>query len=109
MIGHFGSIYPGKQPNALLEIGANPEAARALRRCSSISAPSSAASTRSKKFYARVAELGSPSDVIVSGFVASDHEVFGLFGEIDAFCYPLDEGSPRVAPASSPACNRAGR
>jgi hypothetical protein len=30
--------------------------------------------------------------VIVSGFVASDHEVFGLFSEIDAFCYPLDEG-----------------
>ena len=22
VIGHFGSIYPGKQPNALLEIGA---------------------------------------------------------------------------------------
>ena len=31
-------------------------------------------------------------DVIVSGFVASDHEVFGLFSEIDAFCYPLGEG-----------------
>ena len=38
------------------------------------------------------AELGIADDVIVSGFVASDHEVFGLFSEIDAFCYPLDEG-----------------
>jgi hypothetical protein len=31
-------------------------------------------------------------DVIVSGYVGSSQEVFGLFGEIDAFCYPLDEG-----------------
>ncbi len=30
--------------------------------------------------------------MIVSGFVASDQEVFGLFSEVDAFCYPLDEG-----------------
>ncbi len=29
IIGHFGSIYPGKQPEALLEIGSDPEAARA--------------------------------------------------------------------------------
>ena len=34
----------------------------------------------------------SSDDVIVSGYVASDHEVFGLFSEVDAFCYPLDEG-----------------
>jgi hypothetical protein len=29
---------------------------------------------------------------MVSGYIASDHEVFGLFSEIDAFCYPLEEG-----------------
>jgi hypothetical protein len=34
----------------------------------------------------------SGSDVIVSGYLASDREVFGLFHEIDAFCYPLEEG-----------------
>jgi glycosyltransferase involved in cell wall biosynthesis len=43
-------------------------------------------------FFARVTELDLTDDVIVSGFVTSDHEVFGLFGEIDAFCYPLGEG-----------------
>ena len=30
--------------------------------------------------------------MIVSGYVASDDEVFGLFSAVDAFCYPLDEG-----------------
>ena len=38
------------------------------------------------------AELGMSDDVIVSGYVASDHEVFGLFSEINAFCYSLEEG-----------------
>jgi len=37
-------------------------------------------------------ELGITDDVIVSGFVASEHEVFGLFSEVDAFCFSLDEG-----------------
>jgi hypothetical protein len=45
-----------------------------------------------EEFHARAAELGMAEDVIVSGYVASDHEVFGLFSEIDAFCYPLEEG-----------------
>ena len=31
-------------------------------------------------------------EVFVSGYVASDVEVFGLLSEVDAFCYPLDEG-----------------
>ena len=34
----------------------------------------------------------SPTMSSSRGFVASDHEVFGLFSEVDAFCYPLDEG-----------------
>jgi hypothetical protein len=45
-----------------------------------------------QEFYARAAELGVSDDVIVSGYVASDYKVFGLFGEVDAFCYPLEEG-----------------
>jgi hypothetical protein len=45
-----------------------------------------------EEFHARAAELGISDDVIVSGYVASDHEVFGLFSQIDAFCYLLEEG-----------------
>ena len=45
-----------------------------------------------ESFYARAAELGVIDDVVVSGYVSSDHEVFGLFSEVHAFCYPLDEG-----------------
>jgi glycosyltransferase involved in cell wall biosynthesis len=92
VIGHFGSIYPGKQPNALLDIcailkqrGLNPLAVYVgsfIRGVDKVE----------EEFYAHVSELDLVNNVVVSGYVASNHEVFGLFGEIDAFCYPLEEG-----------------
>ena len=92
VIGHFGSIYPGKQPKALLDIcailrqrGLNPLTVYVgsfIRGVDKVE----------EEFYARVGELDLTDNVVVSGYVASNHEVFGLFGGIDAFCYPLEEG-----------------
>ena len=92
MIGHFGSIYPAKQPNALLKIGAILKERGLKPLIVYIGSFIRGVDKVEEEFYARAAELGIADDVIVSGFVASDHEVFGLFSEIDAFCYPLDEG-----------------
>jgi glycosyltransferase involved in cell wall biosynthesis len=92
VLGHFGSIYPGKQPNALLNIcailrrrGHNP----LLVYIGSFIRGTDNVET---DFHARAAELGLTDDVIVSGYVASDDQIFGIFGEIGAFCYPLEEG-----------------
>jgi glycosyltransferase involved in cell wall biosynthesis len=92
VLGHFGSIYPGKQPNALLDIcavlrrrGRNPlliYIGSFIRGTDNVEAD----------FHARAAELGLTDAVMVSGYVASDEEIFGIFSEIDAFCYPLEEG-----------------
>jgi glycosyltransferase involved in cell wall biosynthesis len=92
VIGHFGSIYPGKQPNALLDIGAILKARGLKPLIVYIGSFIRATDNVEADFFARAAELGITDDVIVSGFVASDHEVFGLFSEVDAFCYPLGEG-----------------
>jgi glycosyltransferase involved in cell wall biosynthesis len=92
VIGHFGSIYPAKQPNALLEIGAILKQRGLKPLIVYIGSFIRGIDNVEQDFHARAAELGIADDVIVSGFVASDHEVFGLFGEVDAFCYPLDEG-----------------
>ncbi|RZN30681.1 glycosyltransferase [Bradyrhizobium sp. Leo121] len=92
VIGHFGSIYPGKQPNALLEIGAILKARGLRPLLVYIGSFIRGVDKVEENFHARAAELGLCEDVIVSGYVASDAEVFGLFGEVDAFCYPLDEG-----------------
>ncbi len=92
VIGHFGSIYPGKQPNALLHIGAILKARGLKPLIVYIGSFIRATDDVEEQFHNRVTELDLSDDVIVSGFVASDHEVFGLFSEVDAFCYPLGEG-----------------
>jgi glycosyltransferase involved in cell wall biosynthesis len=92
VIGHFGSIYPGKQPNALLGICAILRERGVKPLVVYVGSFIRGVDKVEEEFYARAAELGVSDDVIVSGYVASDHEVFGLFSQIDAFCYPLDEG-----------------
>jgi len=92
VIGHFGSIYPAKQPNALLEIAAILKQRGLKPLIVYIGSFIRGVDTVEEDFYARARELDVAGDVIVSGFIASDHEVFGLFGAVDVFCYPLDEG-----------------
>jgi glycosyltransferase involved in cell wall biosynthesis len=92
VIGHFGSIYPAKQPNALLEIGAILKQRGLRPLIVYVGSFIRGVDSVEQDFRARARALDIAEDVIVSGFVASDHEVFGLFSAIDAFCYPLDEG-----------------
>jgi glycosyltransferase involved in cell wall biosynthesis len=92
VIGHFGSIYPGKQPNALLGICAILKQRGLKPLLVYVGSFIRGVDKVEEEFHARAAELGVSDDVIVSGYVASDHEVFGLFSEINAFCYSLEEG-----------------
>ena len=92
VIGHFGSIYPGKQPNALLDICAILKQRGLEPLTVYIGSFIRGVDKVEEEFYARAKELGISDDVVVSGYVASNHEVFGLFNEIGAFCYPLEEG-----------------
>ena len=108
VIGHFGSIYPDKQPNALLTICAILKERGLKPLIVYIGSFIRGVDEVEKEFYARAAELGVIDDVIVSGYVASDHEVFGLFSEIDAFCYPLVEGLT-ARRSSILACVQSGR
>jgi glycosyltransferase involved in cell wall biosynthesis len=108
VIGHFGSIYPGKQPTALLEIGAA-LARRGVRPLIVyIGSFIRGMDDVENQFDARATALGLKEDVIVSGFIASDAEVFGLFEEVDAFCYPLSEGLT-ARRSSILACVQSGR
>jgi glycosyltransferase involved in cell wall biosynthesis len=108
VIGHFGSIYPGKQPNALLTIGAILRERGLKPLIVYIGSFIRGVDKVEEEFHARAAELGITEDVIVSGYVTSDHEVFGLFSEVDAFCYPLAEGLT-ARRASVLACVQSGR
>ena len=92
VIGHFGSIYPGKQPNALLNICATLKARGLKPLVVYIGSFIRAMDNVEEDFHAHAKRLGIEDDVIVTGYVASDHEMFGLFSELDVFCYPLGEG-----------------
>jgi glycosyltransferase involved in cell wall biosynthesis len=92
VIGHFGSIYPGKQPNGLLDICAILKGRGYKPLTVYVGSFIRGFDKVEEEFYAHARELGISEDVIVSGYVVSDHETFGLFNEIDAFCYPLEEG-----------------
>jgi len=100
LIGHFGSIYPGKQPNALLRIGAILKQ-RGLKPLFGLyrivhpwRRPGRGRVSRPRR-RTRIDE-----DVIVSGYVASDQECSACSAD-RCVCYPLDEGSRRGAPACS--------
>jgi glycosyltransferase involved in cell wall biosynthesis len=92
VIGHFGSIYPGKQPNALLHTATILKERGQKPLMVYIGSFIRGTDNVEEEFFARAAQLGLTNDVIVSGYVATDAEVFGLFSEVDAFCYPLSEG-----------------
>jgi glycosyltransferase involved in cell wall biosynthesis len=92
VIGHFGSIYPGKQPNALLNICATLKARGLKPLVVYIGSFIRAMDNVEEDFHAHAKRLGIEDDVIVTGYVGSDHEMFGLFSELDVFCYPLGEG-----------------
>ena len=108
VIGHFGSIYPGKQPNALLDICATLKARGQQPLLVYIGSFIRGVDKVEREFRAHAAELGISDDVIVSGYVASDHEVFGLFSQVDVFCYPLEEGIT-ARRSSILACVQSGR
>ena len=92
VIGHFGSIYPAKQPNALLNMCAILRQRGLKPLLVYVGSFIRATDNVEEEFRTRADELGITDDVIVSGYVESDQEVFGIFSEIDAFCYPLGEG-----------------
>src|ERR1700676_2399028 len=70
VIGHFGSIYPGKQPNALLNIGAILKRRGLKPLIVYLGSFIRGVDNVEQEFHARAAELGLSDDVIVSGYVA---------------------------------------
>lgn len=97
VIGHFGSIYPGKQPNALLDICAALKQRGLKPLVAYIGSFIRGMDKVEDDFRARAAALGVTDDVVVSGYVASDRELFGLFGEVDVFLLPARRRADRAA------------
>lgn len=108
VLGHFGSIYPGKQPEAMLDIAAALKARGARPLLVFIGSFIKGFDGIENIFREKVAALGLADDVVVSGYVASAAELYGLFETAEAFAYVLPEGLT-ARRASVLACVQAGR
>jgi glycosyltransferase involved in cell wall biosynthesis len=92
ILGHFGSIYPKKQSDVVLDIAA------ALRRrgCDVfvvfIGGFIKGHDDIEPRFFARAEALGLADAVLVTGYVETEAEIFTLFDACDAFAYAFAEG-----------------
>ena len=92
VVGHFGSIYPKKQSVFILDV-----AAEIKRRGIPVLAVfigdfvGGGADAR-PLFQARIAELGLGDDVMITGFIDADDDVFAALDGADVFAYLFAEG-----------------
>lgn len=92
VIGHFGAIYHGKAPTALLDV------CDRLRRRGLhavvvfVGGFLNSIDGYEQQFWAKVAALGIADRVIVTGYVADEAELYTLFDEIGAFLFLFPEG-----------------
>jgi glycosyltransferase involved in cell wall biosynthesis len=92
VIGCFGSIYKGKAATALLDIcqHLNNRGVRAL--IVFIGSFTKSLDNYEQEFWSKVSEFGISDNVIVTGYVPSETELYTLFEEIGAFLFLFPEG-----------------
>lgn len=92
ILGQFGSIYPKKQSAVVLQVAA--ELLRAGHDVGVVFAGSfiKGMDNVEENFFASVRDLGLADRVTVTGYIAGDEELAGIFAEVDVFCYLFAEG-----------------
>ena len=92
IIGHFGSIYPKKQSTIVLDVAARLRERGEDPFLAFIGSFVKGSDQVEADFRARAETLGLADRVLVTGYVATDAEVFGLFDQVDVFLYAFAEG-----------------
>ena len=92
ILGHFGSIYPKKQSTFVLDVAAE------LKRMGRdvfvvfIGGFIKDRGNVEAKFHARAAALGLSDDVLVTGYIETEVEIYSLLELVDVFAYSFAEG-----------------
>lgn len=90
VLAQFGSIYPKKDPFTVLETAV--ELVRRGIDLRVVFVGSFVGDAVGAEFWREVERLGLKDKVEVTGYIDSAAELYGVFGEVDAFVYPLSEG-----------------
>jgi glycosyltransferase involved in cell wall biosynthesis len=108
ILGHFGSIYSKKQSTFVLDVAAE------LKRMGRdvfvvfIGGFIRDSGNFEPRFHARAAALGLSDDVLVTGYIETDAEIYSIFDLVDVFAYCFAEGLTSRR-GSILACLQAGR
>lgn len=92
IIGHFGSIYPRKQSTVVLEVAAELNRRGVDVFCAFAGSFVKGQDRVEERFRARAEELRVADRMMVTGYVATDAEVFGILDACDLFLYSFAEG-----------------
>jgi glycosyltransferase involved in cell wall biosynthesis len=92
VIGHFGAIYQGKAPMALLEICDHLRGRDIRALLVFIGSFTKSLDDFEGTFRARLRELKLEDQVIVTGYVGGTEELFALFERIGVFVFLFPEG-----------------
>jgi glycosyltransferase involved in cell wall biosynthesis len=92
VIGCFGSIYRGKAAMALLDICKHLQSRDIRAAIVFIGSFTKSLDGYEQEFRSRVSELAIDDQVIVTGYVPSEVELYTLFEEIGAFLFLFPEG-----------------
>jgi glycosyltransferase involved in cell wall biosynthesis len=92
VIGHFGSIYPRKQCDFVLDVAVRAAQAGRPVLCLFIGGFVKAMDNVEEDFVAKTRRLGLEDKVVVTGYVEEFADINALFGAVDCFLYRFSEG-----------------
>ncbi|WP_159946008.1 glycosyltransferase [Rhizobium sp. 18065] len=92
IIGQFGSIYPKKQSTEVLAIAADLLARGHDVGIVFVGSFIKGMDNIERDFFELASRLGIRERVTVTGYVATDAELFAIFEQVDVFCYLFPEG-----------------
>jgi glycosyltransferase involved in cell wall biosynthesis len=92
VIGYFGAIYKGKAATALLDVCDDLRRSGVHALIAFVGSFIQSLDGYEQQFWAKVAEYGIEDQVIVTGYVSDEAELYTLFDEVAAFLFLFPEG-----------------
>jgi glycosyltransferase involved in cell wall biosynthesis len=92
VIGYFGAIYRGKTPTALLEICDHLRNRGIRALVVFVGSFTKSFDDYEGQFRAKMRDMALEKQVIITGYIETEEELFALFERVDAFLFHFPEG-----------------
>ena len=92
VIGYFGAIYKGKAATALLDVCENLRNSGIRALIVFIGSFPKSLDGYEQQFWSKVSEYGIADQVIVTGYITDEAELYTLFDEVGSFLFLFPEG-----------------